>query len=661
MSARNVIKPKASEKRHSEYAPSLFPLERDGVIYVRQSSKGQVLNNIHSFEMQTDKFLEHFRTMGCTGNIEIVADDEAMSGTLDIHERPGLSRITQMISAESIGWVAAVHVNRFFRDQWLINPGYFMRECFRHNVVVATLRMNFDFRDEYCQRVFMLEAEEAARHLAWMKLVLNGGKNTASENGYYDGRWIVPGYIVDRTDPRRKRYIIYLPHAEVVFWLFDRFFELDGNFPALCREVERMPYLFPKFEEWIDQKTVSKFRLKPIQEGAFAGCYKPKVDGLESILTNPVYIGWWLPANGGVVKDNHAPIVSEELFFYARRRLATHTLDGERQKPERISRNGRVPALLKKVIRDDLDNVVYPMHDEVNMYRSIIIGDYAQFHRFAVPIARIDAPFLEKFFEHLRNWEGCEDWEDKLEERVKAQQSREGTILNLIDQAQRQWQEAMATLKDPNIPKTTQMKIDLAKTCEGLEWKITELQSQLAPVPQDEEEEDEKIQYEIYTLLPDLIDEWENLPFEQRLRFIGALTRKVVLSHVSPGWTKMEIQWKRSDWQFDVAHLRRPANHSPWTPEEEAIVREHYPRGDAGEIMRLLPMRPWNTIKARASILGVRRDLSEGRKHHSVSIPNGCYPCLADIEYAREHGLVLSDKKAQWSRRFLCPVTRSMW
>src|SRR6266702_186843 len=135
-----------------------FPKDKDGLIYVRQSSLAQMRHNIHSFEMQTDKFLEHFRTMGCTGNIIIVADDEALSGTLDIHERPGLSRIMEMIANEHIGWVGAVHVNRFFRDQWLINPGYFMRECYRHNIMVATLRMNFDFRDDYCQRVFMLEA-----------------------------------------------------------------------------------------------------------------------------------------------------------------------------------------------------------------------------------------------------------------------------------------------------------------------------------------------------------------------------------------------------------------------------------------------------------------------------------------------------------------------
>src|SRR5947209_18514421 len=86
-----------------------FPKEKDGIIYVRQSSLVQQQNNIHSFEMQTDKFLEHFRNMGCTGRIEIVPDDEAMSGTLDIHKRPGLTRVVQMIERKEIGWIGTVH------------------------------------------------------------------------------------------------------------------------------------------------------------------------------------------------------------------------------------------------------------------------------------------------------------------------------------------------------------------------------------------------------------------------------------------------------------------------------------------------------------------------------------------------------------------------
>ncbi len=168
MSVRSISR---KENMHtSPWAVGLleFPKEKDGVIYVRQSSLTQQQTNIHSFEMQTDKFVEHFRNMGCTGHIEIVADDEAMSGTLDIHKMPGLSRIIRLIEEEGgmrLGWIGAVHVNRLTRDPWLIKPGILMQHCHDHNVWISTLRMHFNFKDEYCQRVFMLEAEEAARHL----------------------------------------------------------------------------------------------------------------------------------------------------------------------------------------------------------------------------------------------------------------------------------------------------------------------------------------------------------------------------------------------------------------------------------------------------------------------------------------------------------------
>ena len=87
--------------------------------------------------------------LACTGNIEIVADDEAMSGTLDIHKRPGLSRVMKMIEEEKIGWIGAVAVNRLTRDPWLVTPGTIMKECYTHNVWIATLRMHFNFQDTY--------------------------------------------------------------------------------------------------------------------------------------------------------------------------------------------------------------------------------------------------------------------------------------------------------------------------------------------------------------------------------------------------------------------------------------------------------------------------------------------------------------------------------
>src|SRR5690349_20733656 len=132
----------------------------------------------------------------------------------------------------------------------------------------------------------------------------------------------------------------------------------------------------------------------------------------------------------------------------------------------------------------------------------------------------------------------------------KQRKEEKQTIIQLIQQAKLQWQESMDTLKNPGIPKTEQMKIDLANTCAGLEEKIAMLEKDL-DTPANEEEEDEITQYQIYTLLPDLIDNWSKLSFNTRLKFVGALTRKVIISHPAPVWLKMAILWKRPEWGID--------------------------------------------------------------------------------------------------------------
>ncbi|HEY3992104.1 MAG TPA: hypothetical protein VGM01_04400, partial [Ktedonobacteraceae bacterium] len=117
----------------------------------------------------------------------------------------------------------------------------------------------------------------------------------------------------------------------------------------------------------------------------------------------------------------------------------------------------------------------------------------------------IDPPFQEKFFEHLQTWKGVKGWEDRVEQIEEGKVQREQTILGLIAQTQAQWQEAMDTLKDPTIPKTKQMRIDLSTTCQGLEEKIARLQVDLDQPP-NKAEDDEVIRYQIYTLLPDLFE-----------------------------------------------------------------------------------------------------------------------------------------------------------
>lgn len=103
-------------------------------------------------------------------------------------------RLLHLIETGAVAWIAGVAVNRFTRDKWLITPGVLMKKCYEHNVWVLTLKMHFNFKDEYYKRFFMVEAEEAARQLDWMKLAPGGGRIVASNKGLYDGRFLPAGY-----------------------------------------------------------------------------------------------------------------------------------------------------------------------------------------------------------------------------------------------------------------------------------------------------------------------------------------------------------------------------------------------------------------------------------------------------------------------------------
>ncbi len=644
MSVVRIRKKESIYQNRLAYSQFEFPKEADGVIYVRQSSLVQVRNNIHSFEMQTDRFEEHFRSIGCTGKITIIADDEAMSGTLDIHARPGMTKMVKMIEKKQVGWIAAVHVNRFTRDRWLITPGVLMKTCYDHDVWIVTLRMQFNFKDDYCQRVFMLEAEEAARHLEWMKLVLGGGRRVASSNGYYDGRGLNTGYIVDRRDEKRKKYVIYEPHAEVIRWLFRRFLELDGNFPALLREVEQKGNLFPEFEPGIDTRGLKRRKSRKRESWR-----KPTEWGIIGILTNPVYIGWWIPFDGGVIENNHDAIVDEVLFAYAHKRLSSYDLNGERQKPVKATRNGRAQGLLKKVVKAPNGDPIYATYQaDKQSYRYAEYTGLFHAYRYAVPIKCIDSAFTDKFLERLNNdFPQDYQWKDTTKEKQEGKEAKIKSIKKSIQEAQERRRHIMDVLADKETPVTKQMKFDYIKECEGLEDKIDRLSGDLKTADEDEDEEkDQKILYEISTLIPDIIQEWKKLSFHNKVRFIGALVRKVTLSIPASSWIKMEIEWKLPGWNSDIAHIRRSSDGGAWTDEEDAIMHELYPTADAAVILKALPTRTWRAIISRSF-----KELRITRTHtgkNSIRAQDYLNISMKDIEYAEENGLDANVKNPQW-------------
>lgn len=609
MSVRKINKTSSSSTR---FDPFDLPKDAPGVIYVRQSGDVQVRENIHSYEMQTQLFEKHFREQGFTGVIIIIADDEGMSGTLDIHKRPGLTRVMGLIQGEElidgkrIGWIAAVAVNRFSRDPWLITPGVLMKTCYQYDTWVITLRMYFNFKDMYCQRVFMIETEEAARHLEWMKTILGGAKKAASAKGYYDGRVLPPGYIVDRSDTHRKKLMPYEPHISPTQWLFNRIVELDFSVRGLCREVDALPFLYPQMDSSLDPKTRSRFTMGTIKEGPNAGNHKPSRQGILSILTNPVYIGWWIPIEGEIVRDNHLAIIEEDLFWLVFDRISLYDLEGNRLKPDLVNRNGGAMGVLKKVLVDTRGKHFYASVEKGGRYcvmerNSLVTKGFK-----TLTIHLIDGIFLERFFERLKNWTGFEDWTEQVKQKQQTLTVKKANIKKLILEAQSEWQETMNTLTNPKIEKTEQMRHFLANKCKGLEEKQAQFEIDINTP--DEDDADEIYQYKIATLLPEIIEEWDALPFEKRLTNVGAFVRCVVLEEVSPSWLKMTIHWKRADWGTEERYvLRENTAKQFWTQGEDTILKELYPEADTLTILHRLPTRNYNMVTARASSLGLRR------------------------------------------------------
>ncbi|WP_337846887.1 SANT/Myb-like DNA-binding domain-containing protein [Sphingomonas sp.] len=57
-------------------------------------------------------------------------------------------------------------------------------------------------------------------------------------------------------------------------------------------------------------------------------------------------------------------------------------------------------------------------------------------------------------------------------------------------------------------------------------------------------------------------------------------------------------------------------HYAPWTPEEIATLRREYPRGGYKRVARLLTHRSLDTIRMRASALGVRAPRGGGNAQH---------------------------------------------
>src|SRR6266568_3972561 len=303
---RTYLPPTEATPQERPFGQPSFALDKFLAIYARQSTKEQVINNREAHDQQTIGLVKEAKELGWDDDHILVFIENqrkdgkwrSASGRLRIDQREHLQALVDRIEKDEVKAVLVWAVDRLFRDEDGIQPPTFVKTCKEHHCLIITTDDLFDFnnrrRDD--RKRFLDAAQAAADYVTkHVKGRMLPARAQLSLRGCADQRRLSIGYIVvdrqrylaDGSDnPDYRRFVIYEPHAKVVRWLFRRYRELGGNLRRLYQEIDAWPFVFPLFEDPTHAQYIGLTKKN-------SSGYTITRMGLTSLLSNPIYIGWW--------------------------------------------------------------------------------------------------------------------------------------------------------------------------------------------------------------------------------------------------------------------------------------------------------------------------------------------------------------------------------
>ncbi len=633
-------------------------------IYGRQSTINQVKHNIGAGDMQIEQLITLAKRMGAVDDADLIlyienkrADGtiKNASGRLRIDQREGLSALVERIESDEIKAVIVFLEDRLFRDETQIEANKFILICQEHNCLVITPHMTYDFRNPYHRKQFRWKCEQAADFLRdYVKARLLDKKEQFAMRGLYDGRSIPPGYIIDRRatiegveNPSYKKFTDYQPHRERVLDIFKQFALAGGKAKKLYTELKKIPVLFPDFDPGVDPRTVSRLALTKVPGG-----YHISFNGLQQLLTNVTYIGWWT-YKGRIIKNNHPAIVPEDLFWYAFNRLSDVTPEGEERERERYrpryqrQHKPEAPALLKEIIQtNDTRKSVYVGQRFTDWYYLVMWKDT---HKADVPelysvlIEHVDEAFKTALLKHMHNTEDFEAFRTLASTMRKEAEEKRGNTTTELARIERRMQATLASLTtDTDLPTVTRTALN------QIYAELYQQREVLVNPPQKEAQEQLTDLLSYHDLLERLSHEEALARVLEDMQLLAqATTKRVMLDGMSPHFLLLTTSWRTPLWGTDTALLWRPKGRAPfWTDGEIELLGEHYPTMPQSELMQLLPRRSWQSIVEKAHKLGVTRKGSFERSTGDTTLS------WEDIQVMQHYGISLeelsSDNQIIW-------------
>lgn len=207
-----------------------LPLDTIATVIPRQSKKAGARNNVHSKELADHELVDLATSHGFASHaVHIDKRDMGISAnTTTINERPALRDwLRESLPSGLSKVVIFSQEDRAFRDEEEVELNTFIKEVKRYHGWVICGHKAYKLWEEYDADMFRMMCKYAAKYIVHhVRGRLLPAVSRAAQRGYYDGRGINVGYLVDYDpkSPTYKRYILYPPHADLVLHeMFEHF------------------------------------------------------------------------------------------------------------------------------------------------------------------------------------------------------------------------------------------------------------------------------------------------------------------------------------------------------------------------------------------------------------------------------------------------------
>jgi DNA invertase Pin-like site-specific DNA recombinase len=584
-----------------------LPLQRQAFVYQRLSTHEQRKKSLWSLEMQ-EALIEQAKADGYHDDqIVVERRDLGISGTKGKDDRPGLAAMIQAIEADAVEAVYVVHISRISRDQTLIDGLEFGELCKQHRVLIVMPTMRLNLRDSMHMRLYRQEIERAADEIELLKMRLGGPRRHKALSGRFDGRSVAPGYLVDHdpTSETSERYVLYPPHADVVRLIFQAVLA-TGTPTRAARWLRDRGIILPTFGPDIPSEDVQRSSLvRHTHPQRCPGGYLITPSLVQSVATNPVYLGWWLVAGRVVHTDNHPPLIEEETFLLAQQVLADHG----RPPTTRAGVRSHTPQLLSGLLWCTRHDVPLPMTAaRVNgggRYQCDDSYDHGQTdHHSTLLDARVlDEPITDVVLHRCQFMEQAEAVLAQIETEYAT--VREDTRRR--QRERRQLQHEIETL---------QQNLALTRTPEQVTMlfeQIDRRQQRLATLSDISAAPDRRVLSAaqvatVRAFLADLRSGWGNQPASLRNEFLRLILDRVLVK-AERGAVEATIVWRSgAEQQLWIERpLHQHGGKVRWTDADNEWFRAHYVSSPVQELQARFPDRGYHAIRRQAQTLGLNR------------------------------------------------------